>query len=67
MKIINPNFAGKGSTQAQRDALTAYLTANVAKAAPTFDDVRAAVPALAGLKDGELHQVALDAGLKVEG
>lgn len=62
MKIINRSF--KASSQAQRDALSAYLAG---KPQATGAEVRANVAALAASTDGELHQVAIDAGFVVEG
>lgn len=65
MVIKNPNHVKRYGTAAQRADLLGYLSANAAKASIDFDELRAKVPALAALKDGQLHQMAIDEGLTV--
>lgn len=61
IKIVNPDY--KNSSTADQDALKAFLDG---KSGVSFDDLRAGVPAFKNKKDGELHQIAMDAGLQVE-
>lgn len=71
MRVRNPNVAPAVSPviQVDKDDLTAaFAGALAANRAPTFMEIRAALPAArrARFTDGMIHQVALDLGLKVE-
>lgn len=67
MKIQNPNFNDRSPAVVAGPAkLLAYLNANAGVASLDFDQARAAIPDFAGLSDGEVHQIALDAGLVVD-
>jgi hypothetical protein len=69
MRIRNPNAAAPSPvTAADKTDLQAALTALAAVAAPTFAEIRAALPVgkRARFTDGMIHQAALDLGLKVE-
>lgn len=73
MKIINPNYAPLPADRPLHDkhraAVVAQITAMAAtKRALEFSEIRTALPAIAAeLPDGVLHQIAIDAGVKVEG
>lgn len=61
MKLVtNPDF--KPSKEADRTALAAFLDG---KADADFDAIRAGVASLKNKTDGEIHQIAIDAGLDV--
>lgn len=65
MRIMNPGYVKPQYMPAERAALVAFLgrAGNSAKESFSFDELRAAVPALASLTDGQIHQLAIDAGL----
>lgn len=66
VKIRNPSFdPAARQTAAVKTAITAHFAANVGVENFTFDDLRAARPALAALTDGQLHQALLDMGVAV--
>lgn len=70
MNVVNPNVAAPASPVTAQDktdlqALLAGVLA--ANAAPSFDDIRAAIPpaARARFSDGLIHQIAKDLALTV--
>ena len=58
--IIDPDFIV--SSQAEIDAMKAAMSGNGAQ---TLDEIRTSQELLSDKEDGELHQIALDAGYKV--
>ena len=63
MRVLNPNFQTSGP--ADRAALIAYLQSVAGSQHVDFDAIRANVAGLAGASDGQVSQVAQDAGLTV--
>lgn len=67
MRVINPNAAAASPiTALDKTDLQAALVVLAANPQPTFDEIRAALPAgkRARFTDGFLMQAALDLGLK---
>lgn len=64
-RVRNPNFVppSKGKVDGAKAAVTAFLAGRgQAIEFVTFDDIKAAVPALAGEPDGVIYQVLADLG-----
>ena len=59
--IIDPDFIS--SSQAEIDAMKPAMSG---KGAQTLDEVRTSQELLSDKEDGELHQIALDAGYQVD-
>lgn len=68
MKILNPNTPST-ITATDKTNLQNALVALASNASPTFDEVRAALPAdqQSRFTDGFMHEVALVLGLSVQG
>ncbi len=74
MKILNPNFVSpvlapskKPPHERYRQAVLDALATLAAKAEPSFGEVRAELGLdAAKLPDGAIHQICIDAGIKVE-
>lgn len=69
MRILNPAALRSPLTETDRADFAAALAGPLAAVeAPTFAEVRAALPSArrARWTDGMIHQAALDAGMKVE-
>jgi hypothetical protein len=65
-KLRNPNFVAAEATAANKTAIQNVLAALPAnKDAITFDEIRAAVPALSSKADGVIAEIARSLGLEV--
>lgn len=66
-RLVNPNHPDphRAAIDAAKGDVAAYLAANPDKASVTFDELRQAVPALAGVPDGAIATAAQEAGLEV--
>jgi hypothetical protein len=69
MRVLNPAYTEpRPYTAAQKTALQAEVASwSTGKTGMTFDNLRAQLPALAGLTDGALHQLCADCGYAVKG
>jgi len=67
MKVINQNRKPAWQSVTNINALKTHLQSlSATDADQSFDDIRAAVPALKDFPDGHIHQLAIDAGFQVE-